>query len=277
MVSLSPISNSTSYCDVQSAYRHGHSIKTAVLKVYLDIIDAISNGKFAFLLLLDLTAAFDTVDHEILLHHLETKFGFCDAILQWLGSYLEERTQFIMLNGQSTVDWTVICGMPQGSVFESLLFTFYTVDIGKLIHQYGLSRHSYADVNQLYSSCIPSESVALKAKMIWCIISIGGWMAINRLMLNPSKSEFMQCASHVASRSSPDLHSPFRMAQSASQQWCEISEHILMNACLWRNTSTIWFVCASTNCGASDLSVLFVDCGGDESRELVHHSQSQLL
>ena len=84
--------------DVQSAYRRERSTEAAVLKVYTDIIDVISNGKFALLSLLDLTAAFDTVDHEILLRHLKATFSFRSAILQWLGSYLEGRTQFIMLN-----------------------------------------------------------------------------------------------------------------------------------------------------------------------------------
>ena len=175
--------------DVQSAYRRGHSTETAVLKVYSDIIDAIFSGKFALLSLVDLTAAFDTVDHEILLRRLETTFGFRGAILQWLGSYLEGRTQSALLNGQSTVARTVVCGVPQRSVLWPLLFTLYTANNGKLIQQYGLSIHSYPDDNQLYASCIPSESAAVKAKMIWCIDSVGEWM--DRLRLNPSKSESM--------------------------------------------------------------------------------------
>ena len=71
----------------------------------------------------------------------------------------------------------------------------YTADIGKVIQQYGLSYHSYADDNQLYSSCNQHECAALKSRMIKCIESIGEWMSSNRLMLNPSKSEFMCYAS----------------------------------------------------------------------------------
>ena len=88
--------------DFQSAYRRGHSTETAVLKVYSDLIDAISNGKFALLSLLDLTAAFDTVDHNILLHRLEITFGFRGVPLQWMRSYLDGRTQSILLGGKST-------------------------------------------------------------------------------------------------------------------------------------------------------------------------------
>ena len=72
--------------DIQSTYRRGHSTETADLKVYSDIIDAISNGKFALLSLLDFTAALDTVDHDILLRRLDTTFSFRGAILKLLGS-----------------------------------------------------------------------------------------------------------------------------------------------------------------------------------------------
>ena len=77
------------------------------------IIDAISNEKFALLSLLDLTAAFDTVDHEILLRRLGNTFGFRGMILQWLGSCCEGRTQSVMLNGHSTVARTVVCVCPR--------------------------------------------------------------------------------------------------------------------------------------------------------------------
>ena len=73
----------------QSAYRRGHSTETAFLKVFSDLVDAISNGKFALLSLLDLSAAFDTVDHNILLRRLEMSFGFRGAPLECLRSYLE--------------------------------------------------------------------------------------------------------------------------------------------------------------------------------------------
>ena len=72
-----------------------------------------------------------------------------------------------------------------------LLVTLYMADIGKVIQQYGLSHHSYADDNQRYSSCNQHECAALKSRMITCIESIGEWMLSNQLILNPSKSEFM--------------------------------------------------------------------------------------
>ena len=179
--------------DVQSAYRHGHSIETAVLKVYSDLIDAISNGKLALLSLLDLTAAFDTVDHAILRRHLEMTFGFHGTTLKWLSSYLESRTHLVDLD--RLIHGGVVFNVPQGSVLGPLLFTLYTADIGKVMRQCGLIHHIYADDNQLYGCCLPSNSTALRAVMVRCIALVGQWMASNRLMLNPSKSEFIWFAS----------------------------------------------------------------------------------
>ena len=99
--------------DFQSAYIRGHSTETAVLKVYSDLIDAISNGKFALLSLLDLNAAFDTIDHNILLHRLEITFGFRGVPLQWMRSYLDGRTQSILLGGKLNDPRPAVYGVPQ--------------------------------------------------------------------------------------------------------------------------------------------------------------------
>ena len=163
--------------DFQSAYRRGHSTETAVS----DLIDAISNGKFDLLSLLDLTAAFDMVDHNILLHRLQTTFGFHGIPFQWMRSYLDGWTRSVLLGGNSIA-----------SLF-----------IGQHWHGHWAiwsqsSEHSHD--NQLYSFCNKHDCVALKSRMIKCIESNGEWMSINQLLLNPSKSEFMwfasQCWTH---------------------------------------------------------------------------------
>ena len=165
--------------DFQSAYRRGHSSEMAVLKVYSDLFDAISNGKFTLLSLLDLSAAFDTDNHNILLHCLETAFSFRGVPLQLMRSYLDGRTQCILLRGKSSAPRPAVYGVLQDSVLGPLLFILYTADIGKLIQQYGLSHHSYADDNQLYSSCNQYECVVLKSRMIKCIELISEYMSSN--------------------------------------------------------------------------------------------------
>ena len=212
--------------------------------------------------LLDLTAAFDTVDHGILLRRLETIFGFHGAILQWLGSYLAGRTQSVMLNCQSTVAQTVVFGVPQGSVLGPLLFTLYTADIGKVIQHYGPSHHSYADDNQLYASCISSESAALKTKMIRCIDSVGEWMASNWLMLNLSKSGLCGAPPHIASISSTDLRSPFRVSimmrnlRAHFEECMSMEEHVnrLLRSCFYQRRRIRFIRRALSICGGDRVS-----------------------
>ena len=81
----------------QSAYRPHHSTETALLKVTNDLLSTMDEGKISVLVLLQLSAAFDPIDHEILLHRLNNVFGFGDTVLSWLESYLENRTQTVVL------------------------------------------------------------------------------------------------------------------------------------------------------------------------------------
>ena len=182
--------------EFQSAYRRDHSTETAVLKVFSDIIDAIEEGQLALLSLLDLSAAFDTVDRSIMREWLERSYGVGDSSLRWFESYLTGRSQSIHLGDESTVARLMTYGVPQGSVLGPLLFTLYTGDVGLIMHAHGLLHHCYADDTHLYFFCKPSDADALKDWIIKCIGDVAEWMASNRLKLNPAKSEFfMVCDS----------------------------------------------------------------------------------
>ena len=102
--------------DFQSAYRIHHSTETAVLKVSSDILQAVDEGDIGVLVLLDLSAAFDTVDHQILLQRLSVSCGFGGMVRDWFDSYLEGRTQHVEYLGSKSTDTVVTCGVPQGSV-----------------------------------------------------------------------------------------------------------------------------------------------------------------
>ena len=84
---------------LQSAYKHLHSTETALLKVQNDILCAIDDNKCVALLLLDMSSAFDTVDHRLLLDRLCNRFGFRGQVLKWFESYLHNRMQFVMTDG----------------------------------------------------------------------------------------------------------------------------------------------------------------------------------
>ena len=109
---------------MQSAYRQNHSTETALLKVHSDILSAVDNGCVVVLVLLDLTAAFDTIDHAILLSRLRHRFGITGAALDWLRSYLANRKQLVRIGSDNSSPTSVPFGIPQGFVaFYSIYYT----------------------------------------------------------------------------------------------------------------------------------------------------------
>ena len=111
---------------LQSAYKQFHSTETALVKVFNDIILDVDRNRTVILLLLDLSAAFDTVDHTILIERLANRFGLCNLALAWFKSYLSDRTHFVSIRGVWSVTCSLSCGVPQGSVLGSILYLLYS-------------------------------------------------------------------------------------------------------------------------------------------------------
>lgn len=170
---------------LQSAYRHGHSTETAVLKVISDFMTAADHGSVTFLSLLDLSAAFDTVDHDILINRLRSKFGLRGTVLSWIESFIRDRTQAVCSSGVYSSSTCVGCGVPQGSVLGPILFLLYTADALENAH-----RHSYADDTQLYTCTRAGDCVTALQRLSECIAAINEWMCSNRLKLNTDKTQF---------------------------------------------------------------------------------------
>ena len=176
---------------LQSAYRSGHSTESCLLKVMSDILDAADSGEVSLVGLLDLSAAFDTVDHDILLHRLQSSFGIGGVILHWIRSFLTDRTQAVVFCGERSSVCRLNCGVPQGSVLGPLLFILYTADVICIAGCMGVRVHCYADDTQLYISGSEKDVTTTTSRMIECINAISIWMSSNRLKLNGDKTQFI--------------------------------------------------------------------------------------
>ncbi|TWW59183.1 RNA-directed DNA polymerase from mobile element jockey [Takifugu flavidus] len=174
----------------QSGFRAHHSTEMALLKVTNDLLIASDHGLVSMLVLLDLSVAFDTVDHSILLQRLEHVIGIKGTALDWFRSYLSDRYQFAHVHGVPSSYSRVSHGVPQGSVLGPILFTLYMLPLGNIILQHGINFHCYADDTQLYLSMKPEETEKL-VKLQTCLKDIKTWMSSNFLLLNSGKTEVM--------------------------------------------------------------------------------------
>jgi len=180
---------------LQSAYRKYFSTETALLKVFSDLCRAIDDGNVCLIGLLDLSAAFDTVDHDILISRLNLTFNIKSQTLQWFKSYLSDRTQSVRVSSSSSSTSYLNYGIPQGSILGPLLFVLYASPIEEIVRKHGLWSHCYADDTQLYFYCAPDQMDGLIISFTDCIVELEDWMAANKLKLNTEKTEFVWVAS----------------------------------------------------------------------------------
>ena len=144
------------------------------------------------LVLLDLSAAFDTIDHTILLKRLQSNFGISGKALKWFASYLRNRSQQVKINGITSDSAELKFGVPQGSVLGPLLFTLYMSPVAEITRHFGINNMFYADDSQLYVAFNPREDFTNEiSNLELCIKAVKNWMQINFLKLNDSKTEFI--------------------------------------------------------------------------------------
>lgn len=175
----------------QSAYRSGHSTETSLLRVTSDLLKATDDGHVSVLALLDLSAAFDTIDHDILITRLSKSFGIRGTALAWLSSYLTNRQQKVVIRAVESAPVFLKFGVPQGSVLGPMLFTLYSQSVSHVISKYCFNYHLYADDTQLYKS-VPVHNVpTMLADLCKCTSSIKKWMTDNKLKMNGEKTEIM--------------------------------------------------------------------------------------
>jgi hypothetical protein len=152
------------------------------------------NNCCVILLLLDLSAAFDTVGHGILLRRMSSKFGIKDTTLEWFKSYLSDRTQFVHVNGAFSTTHELSCGVPQSSVLGPLLYLLYTSPLGDLLCMRNMRYHLYADDTQIYAKFTYNDyddMSTTKQRVEECLLEIDSWMSQNKLKLNRDKTELL--------------------------------------------------------------------------------------
>ena len=144
------VHKSPGFNPLQSAYRTFHSTETSLNKILDDVYRNIDGKKITVLIALDLSAAFDTLDHATLLQRLNTVFGITGSALEWLRTYLFGRKQFVGAEDFRSPSCNCMVGVPQGSVLGPSLFSLFIVPLSNIISSFGLSFHQYADDTKLY-------------------------------------------------------------------------------------------------------------------------------
>lgn len=204
------LNNNALFPSLQSAYRLHHSTETALLRVTNDILKALDSRNDVILILLDLSAAFDTLDHDILLSRLHLYFGFKGTALNWFTSYLRGRTQRVNIAGSSSSPRNLHYGVPQGSILGPLLFTLYIAPLQDVIATFNLQCMFYADDTQLYIAVKPSTPELAIESLSTCIKAVFDWNTCNKLQTNRGKTEVLRLTSRFVKN--PSLGPQFMVA-----------------------------------------------------------------
>lgn len=216
----------------QSAYKQYHSTETALLLIQNDIAESLKAGSATALVLLDLSAAFDTIDHDILLSRLNFSYGLNGSALSWFKAYLKERHQCVVIRENVSDECSLSFGVPQGSVLGPILYCMYTKPVSDIIKMHNLSHTCYADDTQMY--------VTIKSINDWdktsdrikaCTQEIKSWMKQNYLQLNESKTEFIVFEPKNSKVSFSDLNvevgeSKIQQSMTVKNLGCVFNRHL---------------------------------------------------
>ena len=180
--------------ECQSAYRKYHSTETALTKIQSDILMNMEHQSVTLLVMIDLSAAFDTVDHPIMLNRLQHRFGISGRALDWFASYLDNREQRVSINGTVSSGRPIYYGVPQGSCLGPIMYTQYASTLFEVVQRHLVNIRGYADDHALYVSFHPNtqgtEAAAVSA-IKNCLTDVKTWMLENTFKMNDSKTELI--------------------------------------------------------------------------------------
>lgn len=178
--------------DYQSAYRKGFSTETALVKLQNDVLCNMEKQRVTALVCVDLSAAFDTVNHDILLDVLENKFGLSSTALTWFENYLRPRSAKVQIGEKYSKPIDLSFSVPQGSLCGPILYTVYASTLPDHIGHFNVSILGYADDHSIYDAFDANsraEMCATIKNLELCLVQVNDWMNLNRLKMNTTKTE----------------------------------------------------------------------------------------
>uniref|UniRef100_A0A803TDE0 Reverse transcriptase domain-containing protein n=1 Tax=Anolis carolinensis TaxID=28377 RepID=A0A803TDE0_ANOCA len=173
----------------QSGFRPGHGTETVLVAITDELRRHSDSGGSALLVLLDLTAAFDTVDYDLMIHRLAMS-GVRGQALNWFNSFLRNRSQCVEYMDQVSDRSPLLCGVPQGAIVSPLLFNIYVRPLASLARSFGLDCYQYADDTQLLLRLEPGAT-AIPDNFTLCLEALSNWLRASRLKVNPAKTEIL--------------------------------------------------------------------------------------
>ena len=182
----------------QSGYRKYHSTESNIVKLTNDLLVSLDQGEVSLVIFLDVSAAFDAVNHQVLLERLKTLYGISGNALKWVSSYLENRSQIVCINGAYSDPVELDHGFPQGSVLGGGLYTWTVKPISDICKTYNVSHKKYADDKNLYVSFslkVENDQEVAIGRLEKCMVDVKNWMIQNMLKINPGKTKMLMVAS----------------------------------------------------------------------------------
>ena len=178
----------------QSAYWKNHGVETAMLKMYSDLLSAIDNSQVTIVVMIDLSAAFDTVDIPTVIDILHDEFGIKDTPLKWVESYLTQRSVKVIIDNSFSDTEHLKFGVPQGSCAGPVIFTMYIAALKNIGKKYNLELYGYADDHKIAFRIqvgdLENEATVIK-QLDECLLDIMHWMNQKKLKMNNSKTEII--------------------------------------------------------------------------------------